>query len=188
MKILGLTYHGGTRQTYLKPDAALLVNEKPFFLPAFSEQILFRPCWVVRVSRLGRNIEKRFASRYYDAWTVGMNMCAADCLQKAQSEGANWLEAIAFDNSLPLGEMQALEDMPAEVLWMRNEEKAFRMPTESLQIAIDEAIECLSKYVTIRMGDLIAVEMPNDETYTATPEDKWQAQMNDKNLLSCKVK
>ncbi len=179
MKILGLTSHNGMRRTYLKPDSALLVNEKPFFLPMFSSEIGFRPCLVVRVNRLGRNVEERFASRYYDAWTVGM------CLRNAECEMRSDVEWIGFDNSLPTGRFVE-GDFETAVL-LRNEEKVGELNVADLLTSVDAAIAELTRYVTIRMGDFVAVDFAG-ELIAAVPEDKWQVQIGGETILTCKIK
>ncbi len=182
MKILGLTYHNSVQQTYMKPDSALLVNEKPFFLPIFSSEIAFRPCLVVRVNRLGRNIEERFASRYYDAWTIGM------CLRNVGCEMRSDVEWIGFDNSLPTGRFMecGVRDVECAVL-LRNEEKVGELQIADLLTSVDKAIAALTRYVTIRMGDFVAVDFVG-ELIAAVPEDKWQVQVAGETILTCKIK
>ncbi len=188
MKILGLTYHNGMQRTYMKPDSALLVNEKPFFLPMFSSEIAFRPCVVVRINRLGRNIEERFASRYYDAWTVGMNIFVSSQESGAKSQditAMSDLEWIGFDNSLPTGRFIEGESEPAILL--RNEEKVGELQMADLLTSVDKAITELTRYVTIRMGDFVAVDFAG-EMIAAVPEDKWQVQVAGETILTCKIK
>ncbi len=188
MKILGLTYHNGVQRTYMKPDSALLVNEKPFFLPMFSSEIAFRPCVVVRVNRLGRNIEERFASRYYDAWTVGMNM-QDESWKVRRLEGLKAdmsdVEWIGFDNSLPTGRF--MEGEFEQAVLLRNEEKVSELNVGDLLTSVDAAIAELTRYVTIRMGDFVAVDFAG-EMIAAVPEDKWQVQVTGETILTCKIK
>ncbi len=191
MKILGLTYQAGKKQTYMKPDSALLVNDKPFFLPMFSSEIGFRPCLVVRINRLGRNIEERFASRYYDAWTVGMNM-QDESWKVRRLEGLKAdmsdVEWIGFDNSLPTGRFMecGVRDVECAVL-LRNEEKVGELQMADLLTSVDKAIAELTRYVTIRMGDFVAVDFAG-ELIAAVPEDKWQVALGDEMILTCKIK
>ncbi len=186
MKILGLMHFDGGKHTYLKPDSALLVNEKPFFLPDFSQQLAMSPCLVVRVSRLGRSIEPRFAARYYDAWTIGLNICATDVLNEAIQKGANWLEGLSFDNSLVVGEMQETAAWRSARLLCNGVEQGW-LETDQLISSMEDAIAQVSRYVTIRMGDLIVVDF-NGEWNSLRAEDKWQVELNEKMILSCKIK
>ena len=88
----------------LKGDSAMLVNRKPFFIPDGTNNIGYTDCIVLRVSRLGKNIAPKFADRYWDAWTYGLDFCALDRLQDAIERKGSWTEAIAFDNSLAIGQ------------------------------------------------------------------------------------
>ncbi len=180
MKILGMTYLSGRRLPYIKPDSALLVNEKPFFLPAFSDDIVFRPCLVVRVNRLGRNIESRFAHRYYDAWTIGLNMMRCDSL-------CSDLETIGFDNSLVVGIFKGVEEEDVACALQCNGENLCSLLRKDVLLDVDLAIEELTRFVTIRMGDMIAVDFAG-EVIRAIPEDKWQVKLGEEQILTCKIK
>ncbi len=179
MKILGMTYLSGRKWPYIKPDSALLVNEKPFFLPAFSDDIVFRPCLVVRVNRLGRNIESRFAYRYYDAWTIGLNM------MRFESQCSD-LETIGFDNSLVVGTFKSVEE-DVNCQLQCNGANLCSLLRKDVLLDVDLAIEELTRFVTIRMGDMIAVDFLG-EVIRAIPEDKWQVQIGEEQILSCKIK
>ena len=98
MKIIGFCKIGNQVQMVLKGDSSLLVNRKPFFIPDWSENILMTPCEVLRISRLGKNISPRFATRYFDAIAPGLNMQAADYVSMG-----NWVKGWAFDYSLVVG-------------------------------------------------------------------------------------
>ncbi len=176
MKILGITDIGNGLHPYVKPDSALLVNDKPFFLPEFSEHILCRLCIVVRVNRLGKCIEERFAHRYYDAWAIGLNMRLDPAFQSGTTIPD--LQALGFDNSLVVG---------------RFTESPSIKDADKLLISIDAAIAELSKYVTIRMGDMIAVDIQSE--WQALKRDmKYEIYAEDENstdktvILSCKIK
>lgn len=78
MKIAGFTYYEGQYRLVMKSDSSLLNQGKPFFLPAWSNEVVMQRCYVVRICRLGRSIEPRYASRYYDAVTEGIDFIAAD--------------------------------------------------------------------------------------------------------------
>ncbi len=186
MKILGLTHFNHAIQQYMKPDSALLVNNKPFFLPDFSHALAMYPCLVVRINRLGRNVEQRFAHRYYDAWTIGLNMCALDLLQVASEQGNNYTNGIAFDNSLVVGEFTSLE-VPKVGTLLHNEQPYVELTDEQLIATIDEAIEQITRFVTIRMGDMIAIDFIG-EPIQLTSNEKWQAKIGNNEILSCRIK
>lgn len=117
----------------MKCDSSLLNQKKPFFLPDWSEDIRYCTCTVVRISRLGKCIEDRFAERYYDAIGTGLNFRAEDIIP------LNWAEGTAFDNALCVGDL-----LPVD-------------PSADRQ-AIHHAIARVSEKVTLRNGDLVFVD------------------------------
>ena len=107
MKIIGFSEINGAVQMVLKCDSSMLVNRKPFFIPDWSEDVRVIPCVVLRVSRLGKNIGTKFATRYYDAVAPAFNIYAADVLATG-----DWVKAWGFDYALPLGSFIDLERNP----------------------------------------------------------------------------
>lgn len=97
---------------FMKPDSALLKDSKPFFIPDFCEQVDYETELVVRISRLGKNIAERFASRYYDAVTVGIDFTARDLQRKFRAEGKPWELCKGFDNSAAIGDWVPVERFP----------------------------------------------------------------------------
>lgn len=148
MKIVGFIYTDGECQMVLKGDSSLLVNRKPFFTPDDSEEIRMNRCLVLRVSRLGKSIAPRFASRYYDAVASGADFIDLGKLTEARREGKSWTEAMCFDYSLAVGQWREAESIESA----QNE----------LAISIDEAIAKASKIMTIRQGDLIYIHYKED--------------------------
>ncbi|MGD2036118.1 MAG: fumarylacetoacetate hydrolase family protein, partial [Bacteroidales bacterium] len=95
---------------FMKPDSALLLNNKPFFLPDFSDEIHYELEIVLKISRLGKHIESRFAHRYYNEITVGIDFTARDLQRKCKQEGNPWEMAKAFDGSAVLGKFIKLNE------------------------------------------------------------------------------
>ena len=149
----------------LKCDSSMLVNRKPFFIPDWSNDVRMTPCAVLRVSRMGKNIGQKFASRYYDAVAPGLNICAADVL--AQGDG---VKAWAFDYSLPLGKFMDLSEWKEETI-----------------ISFDEAIRRVSAIMTIRQGDLIFVDC-NVASRPLVKEELIVVNNAEQELLYCKIK
>ncbi len=147
MKIIGFVYHNGATEMVLKGDSCLLNGRKPFFVPDWSEAIGVTPCVILRISRLGKEIAPKFASRYYDAVAPGADFAALDILREAEKEGKPWTKALAFDYSLAIGE------------WISNDEmSATKLLNDELIISPEEAISEASKVMTIRQGDLIFIQ------------------------------
>ena len=138
----------------LSADSAMLTGRKPYFLPEGSEDVVYYPCLVVRISRLGKTVARKFASRYYDAVAEGADFVCRDWLKKARAEGHSWTEAVASDGSLAIGPWQAT-DGNQENRNLENQE--IRNLENKAIIPIDEAIERASRVMTIRQGDLIYI-------------------------------
>lgn len=159
MKIIGLTYYNNAHHFTMKCDASLLNQRKPFFMPDWSHDIRVVPCAVVRIGRLGKCIEARFAHRYYDGIAYGLDFVAYDLL------ATNYAQATAFDNSLCVGEWLPVDS---------------EMPVNPA--AIDQAISDISHIVTLRMGDLVYIDLATE----ALPLQAEQIIENEH--LYCKIK
>ncbi len=100
---------------FLKPDSAILKDGKPFFIPDFSNEVHYETEVVVRICRLGKNIAPRFAHRYYDAVTVGIDFTARDLQRKFREAGNPWELCKGFDNSAAIGTFVPLEQAGGDV-------------------------------------------------------------------------
>lgn len=160
---------------FLKPDSALLKDGKPFFLPDFSSRIEYEAELVVRICRLGKNIATRFAARYYDAVTVGIDFTARDIQQRMRSEGGPWDISKGFDSSAVVGEFIPTEEagLPgaAEFALSINGNEVQRGVTSDMIFGIDEIISYVSRFYTIKTGDLI---------YTGTPQGVGPVKIGDR--------
>ena len=175
MKIIGFIYHESGVQMVLKGDSCLLNGRKPMFIPDGTSELGVTECVILRVSRLGKEIAPKFASRYYDAVAPGADFIAMDLARKAQKEGKPWTEAIAFDYSLAIGE------------WINNEMSAAELLNDELIISPEEAIARASKLMTIRQGDLIYIQKA-DAPRKVEKEDIIRIEINGEEKLYCKIK
>lgn len=149
---------------FLKADSSLLKEHKPFFIPDFMGRIDYETEIVVRISRLGKGIPERFAHRYYDAVTVGIDFTARDMQAKARKEGLPWDICKGFDGAACIGEwiekdrflsLDAL-DFHLDI----NGKTVQKGSTSDMLYKIDEIIAYISKFYTLKTGDMI---------YTGTP-------------------
>lgn len=149
---------------FLKADSSLLKDHKPFFIPDFMGRIDYETEIVVRISRLGKGIPERFAHRYYDAVTVGIDFTARDMQAKARKEGLPWDICKGFDGAACIGEwiekdrflsLDAL-DFHLDI----NGKTVQKGSTRDMLYKIDEIIAYISKFYTLKTGDMI---------YTGTP-------------------
>ena len=97
---------------FLKPDSSLLKKNKPFFIPDFSKNLQFEAEVVLRISKLGKGIDSRYAHRYYDALTVGIDFTARDLQNKFSQAGHPWELSKTFDGSAPVGTFLPAERFP----------------------------------------------------------------------------
>ncbi len=149
---------------FTKADSALLKNGKPFFVPDWATRIDYEAEVVVRICRLGKGIPVRFAHRYYDAVTVGIDFTARDWQQRARQNGLPWTICKGFDGSAAIGEWVAKESLgDVQDLHLRLDIDGKTMQrghTADMLYTVDELIAYISRFFTLRTGDLL---------YTGTP-------------------
>lgn len=154
---------------FTKADSALLKPGRPFFVPDHLGRIDYEAEVVVRISRLGKNIPVRFAHRYYDALTVGIDFTARDMQRRASEAGLPWTICKGFDGSAAIGEWVEKEKLLAEAEGIqrlqfrldKNGETVQEGRTSDMLFTVDEIIAYISQFFTLKTGDLL---------YTGTPE------------------
>lgn len=150
---------------FIKPESALLKDGKPFFYPDFSKNIHYETEIVVKINRLGKNIAKRFAHRYYDELTVGIDFTARDLQTEMKKLGMPWEIAKGFDNSAAIGTFVSKEDLMREdgaidFGLQINSSWVQQGNTQDMIHSVDEIIEYASKFFTLKIGDLIFTGTP----------------------------
>lgn len=148
---------------FMKPDSAILKNGKPFFVPDFLGRVEYEAEIVVRISNLGKNIPTRFAHRYYDAVTVGIDFTARDWQRQQIAEGAPWELSKGFDGAATLGEFVPTEGLDVNNISFRLDidgETVQSSNSSNMLFSIDEIVNYVSKYCTLRTGDLIFTGTP----------------------------
>jgi 2-keto-4-pentenoate hydratase/2-oxohepta-3-ene-1,7-dioic acid hydratase in catechol pathway len=163
---------------FLKPDSSILKNNKPFFLPDFSSNIHYEVEVVVKISKLGKGISAKFASRYYDEVTVGIDITARDLQSHQSAAGLPWEISKSFDGAAPIGNFIPVNDkIDIKDLDFRleiNGRNVQRSNTSDLIFSVDQIIEYVSRFFTLKTGDLI---------FTGTPSGVGQLKRND-NLVA----
>jgi 2-keto-4-pentenoate hydratase/2-oxohepta-3-ene-1,7-dioic acid hydratase in catechol pathway len=153
-------------QFFMKPDTALLRNNDPFYVPDFSREVDYECELVVRINRVGRAIARKFAHRYYDEVGLGIDFTARDLQREAKEKGLPWEACKAFDRSAALSPgFLKLTDLGGDVQNLRFEmsldgEVRQTGCTREMIFSVDEVIAHVSRFVTLKIGDLI---------YTGTP-------------------
>lgn len=176
---------------FLKPDTALVLNNKPFFYPPFSKEIHHEVEIVIRINRLGRYISEKFANRYYDEIGLGIDFTARDLQAECKKKGLPWEIAKAFDNSAPLGEFVPKKSIPdpgnMSLRLDINGSTVQKGTSSEMIFSFDRIISYISEFITLKIGDLI---------FTGTPAgvgpvklgDRLQAYLNEEMLLDFYVK
>ena len=159
---------------FTKADSSLLKDRKPFFIPDELGTIEYEAEIVVRVCRLGKSISERFASRYYDAVTVGIDFTARDLLRKLSQQGLPWDMSKSFDGAAVLGEWVS-KDKFLDIQRLRfhldvNGETKQEGCTSDMIYKVDEIISYISRFFTLKTGDLI---------YTGCPTSGFPVHIND---------
>lgn len=149
---------------FTKADSALLTRGKPFFVPDHLGRIDYETEVVVRICRLGKNIPERFAHRYYDAATIGIDFTARDLQHRASEAGQPWTISKGFDGSAAIGEWVEKEKLP-DIQRLRfhldiNGQTVQDSQTSDMLYRVDEIISYISRFFTLKTGDLL---------YTGTP-------------------
>ena len=149
---------------FLKPDSALLKDHKPFFIPDWSQQVDYETELVVRICRLGKGIPKRFAHRYYDAVTLGIDFTARDVQKRMRPQGLPWLLSKGFDGSAAIGDwVEVCKSTDVQHLNSHldiNGKTVQTGYTGDMLFSIDELIEYISTYFTLKTGDIIFTGTP----------------------------
>lgn len=149
---------------FMKPDSALLKDGKPFFIPDFSNEVHYETEVVVRINRLGKNIASRFASRYYDAVTVGIDFTARDLQRRFREVGGPWELCKGFDSSAAIGTFVPVEQV-GDVQQLNfhltiDGQTVQQGCTADMLFRIDDIIAYVSRFVTLKIGDLLFTGTP----------------------------
>ena len=149
---------------FMKPDSAILKDSKPFFIPDFSQQIDYETELVVRINRLGKNISERFAHRYYDAVTVGIDFTARDLQGKFRAEGKPWELCKGFDSSAAIGDwvdVEKFKDIQDIHFHLDINGKTVQTGhTRDMLFRVDKIIAYVSQFCTLKIGDLLFTGTP----------------------------
>lgn len=160
----GALYKTEAPVLFTKADSSLLKSGKPFFVPDFMGRIDYEAELVIRICRLGKNIPQRFAHRYYDAVTVGIDFTARDVQQQLREKGLPWYLSKSFDGAAAIGEWVS-KDKFLDVQALRfhldiNGQTVQEGCTADMVFGIDEIVAYISQYFTLKTGDVIFTGTP----------------------------
>ncbi|MFL2586002.1 MAG: fumarylacetoacetate hydrolase family protein [Flavobacteriaceae bacterium] len=160
---------------FIKPDTAIAQSNLPFFIPEFSNEVHHEVEVLVLINRIGKHIHSKFAHKYYDQIGLGIDFTARDIQQQLKSKGLPWEKAKAFDGSAFVGkwfDKSTLGDLgKLSFSLQKNGEVVQKSDTSLMLWSVDEIIAYVSKYFTLKIGDII---------FTGTPAGVSQVMKNDR--------
>lgn len=176
---------------FMKPDTAVLKDNKDFYYPEFSKDLHYEVELVIRVCNEGKHVSKKFAHKYYDAIGLGIDFTARDVQSELKAKGLPWELAKAFDHSAVVGELIAKDQITdlqsLDFSLQKNGETVQEGNSKDMIFDFDSLITLVSQYITLRKGDLI---------YTGTPAgvgpvqigDKLEGFLEGKSMFTCQIK
>ena len=176
---------------FLKPDTSILLKKQPFFIPDFSDDIHHEVEVLVKINRVGKHIDKKFAHKYYSEIGLGIDFTARDLQTQLKTKGLPWEKAKSFDGAAVVGSWlskKEISDLDAINFSLIKNEKVVQLGNTSHMLwKIDELIEYVSKYFTLKIGDIIFTGTPAG-VGKVVANDKLKGYLEDKELFSITVK
>ncbi|WP_298115218.1 fumarylacetoacetate hydrolase family protein [Flavobacterium sp.] len=176
---------------FLKPDSAVLLKQHPFVIPDFSEDIHHEVEILVKINKVGKYIEPKFAHNYYDEIGLGIDFTARDLQAKLKEKGLPWEKAKAFDGSAVIGDFlpknffNSLESIKFELV--KNGTVVQKGDTSHMLWKIDELISHVSQYFTLKIGDIIFTGTP-EGVAVVKPNDVLEGFIENKKIFKIQVK
>ncbi|MDB4088017.1 fumarylacetoacetate hydrolase family protein [Flavobacteriales bacterium] len=177
---------------FLKPDSAILAKKVPFYYPAFTKDLHFEVELLVKINKLGKHIEERFAHTYYSQIGLGIDFTARDIQQDSKSKGLPWEKAKGFDGSAIIGKQffdksvfKSLDNLNFSL--NQNGKEVQNGNSKDMIFSIDKIISYVSQFMTLKIGDII---------YTGTPAgvgpisigDKLEGYLEGEKLIDLNIK
>ena len=176
---------------FLKPETAILRKKQPFFIPDFTSDVHHEIEVVVKINKLGKHIEAKFAHKYYNEITVGIDFTARDLQSELKKAGLPWERAKGFDGSAMVGkfvEKNQFKDLQNLDFSLRINDKTVQAGnTKNMLFTIDQIIEEASKYFTLKIGDLIFTGTPAG-VGPVVANDQLEGFLNSERLFKLNVK
>lgn len=176
---------------FLKPDTAILSKENAFYIPEFTQDVHYEVELIIRISKVGKYIDRQFAHKYYDRIGLGIDFTARDLQSELKKKGLPWEIAKGFDGSAVIGEYinkEEFENLSSINFRMeRNGETVQTGNSEQMIWKIDELIESISKYFTLKVGDVIFTGTPAG-VGAVKPGDELTGFLEEKEMFSVKIR
>ena len=176
---------------FLKPDTSILLKKQPFFIPEFSNEVHHEVEILVKINRIGKHIDRKFAHKYYDEISLGIDFTARDLQSKLKEKGLPWEKSKAFDGAAVVGKFLSKNDFKnvdnINFRLEKNDKVQQKGNTSLMLWKIDTLIEYISKYFTLKIGDIIFTGTPSGVT-KVNPNDILKGFIEEKEIFSIKVK
>ena len=176
---------------FIKPDTAPVQKQFPFVIPEFSNDVHYEIEVIVKINKVGKHIAPKFAHKYYDEISVGIDFTARDLQDALKKKGLPWEKAKAFDGSAVIGDFidktgfETVDDINFELL--KNGQSVQKSNTKYMLWKVDELVAEVSKYFTLRTGDVIFTGTPEGVGPVA-PGDVLEGFLEEKKLFKVQVK
>ena len=176
---------------FLKPDTAILLKGQPFFIPHFSQDVHHEVEVLVRINRIGKHIQPKFAHKYYDEIGLGIDFTARDLQAQLKAKGLPWEKAKGFDGAAVVGKWVAKTELPQvdelQFSLRKNEETVQAGNTSLMLWKIDELIAYVSQFFTLKIGDILFTGTPSGVGPVAI-NDVLVGELEGRELFNIKVK
>ena len=148
---------------FLKPDSAILPRKNPFFIPSFSDDVHYEVEVLIKINKVGKHIDAKFAHKYFNEIGLGIDFTARDVQAKCKEKGLPWEKAKAFDGSAVIGNFYPKEQFDLDNLnfqLLKNDTLVQDGNTNTMLWKVDELISYVSQYFTLKKGDIIFTGTP----------------------------
>ena len=176
---------------FLKPDTSILLKKQPFFIPDFSDDVHHEVEVLVKINKVGKHIAKKFAHKYYDEVGLGIDFTARDLQAQLKAKGLPWEKAKAFDGAAVIGKWLSkakFQDINNINFSLKKDDEIVQSANTELMLwKVDELIEYVSKYFTLKIGDIIFTGTPTG-VGKVFAEDRLQGYIEEEEIFSIKVK
>ena len=176
---------------FLKPDTSILLKKQPFFIPDFSNDVHYEVEILVKINKIGKYIDRKFAHKYYDEIGLGIDFTARDVQNELKAKGLPWEKAKSFDGAAVIGKwmpVSGIKDVNAIEFSLKKNDNIVQLGNTSHMLwKIDELIEYVSKYFTLKIGDIIFTGTPSG-VGKVIANDKLKGFIEDKEMFSITVK
>lgn len=176
---------------FLKPDTAILLKKQPFFIPEFSQNVQHEVEILVKINKVGKYIDRKFANKYYDQIGLGIDFTARDLQQTLKSKGLPWEKAKSFDGSAVIGKWVSktkYDNLSAISFSLENNKTTVQSGnTGDMLYSIDDIIAYVSQFFTLKIGDIIFTGTPAGVS-AVSPNDVLTGYIENEPFFSIKVK